>query len=59
MQPGPVPLLEVASVSKSFGAVAAVRDVSFPLFPGEIDALVGENGAGKSGRLAGDARRPA
>ena len=42
------PLLEVRGVSKSFGAVAAVRDVSFALRGGEIHALVGENGAGKS-----------
>ncbi|MGM1057662.1 sugar ABC transporter ATP-binding protein [Saccharothrix sp. Mg75] len=42
------PLLEVRDVAKSFGAVAAVRGVSFPLFGGEAHALVGENGAGKS-----------
>ncbi len=42
------PLLEVRGVSKSFGAVAAVRAVSFPLYGGEAHALVGENGAGKS-----------
>ncbi|MFC6091248.1 sugar ABC transporter ATP-binding protein [Saccharothrix lopnurensis] len=42
------PLLEVHDVTKSFGAVAAVRGVSFPLFGGEAHALVGENGAGKS-----------
>ncbi|MEV6493787.1 sugar ABC transporter ATP-binding protein [Actinoplanes sp. NPDC051633] len=42
------PVLEVHDVSKSFGAVAAVQGVSFPLFSGEAHALVGENGAGKS-----------
>ncbi|MCM4083487.1 sugar ABC transporter ATP-binding protein [Paractinoplanes hotanensis] len=42
------PRLEVHDVTKSFGAVAAVQGVSFPLFPGEAHALVGENGAGKS-----------
>ncbi|WP_020660481.1 sugar ABC transporter ATP-binding protein [Amycolatopsis benzoatilytica] len=46
--PGPVPLLEVRGVAKSFGAVAAVDGVSFPLYAGEVHALVGENGAGKS-----------
>ncbi|MPZ84942.1 MAG: ATP-binding cassette domain-containing protein [Actinophytocola sp.] len=42
------PLLEVREVAKSFGAVAAVRGCSFRLYPGEVHALVGENGAGKS-----------
>ncbi|MET0414672.1 MAG: sugar ABC transporter ATP-binding protein [Actinoplanes sp.] len=41
-------LLEVDDVTKSFGAVAAVQGVSFPLYAGEAHALVGENGAGKS-----------
>jgi rhamnose transport system ATP-binding protein len=42
------PRLAVRAVTKSFGAVAAVREVSFALLPGEVHALVGENGAGKS-----------
>ena len=41
-------VLEVAAVSKSFGAVHALHDVSFSLDQGEIRALCGENGAGKS-----------
>jgi len=46
--PPAVPLLEVRDVTKSFGNVAAVQGVSFPLYGGEAHALVGENGAGKS-----------
>src|SRR5690349_15382279 len=46
--PTAVPLLEVRDVTKSFGSVAAVSGVSFPLYGGEAHALVGENGAGKS-----------
>jgi len=45
---GETALLEVRDVTKSFGAVAAVQGVSFPLYAGEAHALVGENGAGKS-----------
>ncbi len=36
------PLLRVREVTKSFGAVVAVRDVSFPLYPGEAHTLEGE-----------------
>src|SRR2546430_3845121 len=44
----PPPLLTLRSVSRSFGAVAALRDVDLDLAAGEAHALVGENGAGKS-----------
>jgi ABC-type branched-subunit amino acid transport system ATPase component len=40
--------LTVRAVSKSFGGVAAVRDVSLEVRPGTIVALIGSNGAGKS-----------
>ncbi|MPV48541.1 ATP-binding cassette domain-containing protein [Pseudactinotalea sp. HY160] len=43
-----VPLLEVIGLSKSFYATRAVDDVSFTVEAGEIVALLGENGAGKS-----------
>ncbi|MEV4107624.1 sugar ABC transporter ATP-binding protein [Nonomuraea sp. NPDC049695] len=42
------PVLSLSQVSKAFGAVRAVREVSLELFPGEVHALAGENGAGKS-----------
>ncbi len=42
------PLLDLQGISKSFGGVAALRDVDFTLNAGEIHGLVGENGAGKS-----------
>jgi branched-chain amino acid transport system ATP-binding protein len=42
------PLLAVERVSKSFGGVAAVRDVDLSVRPGETVALVGPNGAGKT-----------
>ena len=36
------------NISKTFGSVAANRNVNLSLYPGEIHALLGENGAGKS-----------
>ena len=42
------PILSVADISKSFGALKACNDVSLDLLPGEIHALIGPNGAGKS-----------
>ncbi|MCT2588829.1 sugar ABC transporter ATP-binding protein [Streptomyces sp. N2-109] len=44
----PVPVLALTDVSKSFGAVRALREVSLRLYSGEAHALAGENGAGKS-----------
>ncbi|MES4902909.1 MULTISPECIES: ABC transporter ATP-binding protein [unclassified Streptomyces] len=41
----------VADLHKSYGAVAAVRGVSFTVAPGEIFALLGPNGAGKTTTL--------
>ena len=42
------PVVEIESVTKSFGATQALNGVSVSLRPGSIHALVGENGAGKS-----------
>jgi rhamnose transport system ATP-binding protein len=41
-------LLQLADIRKSFGAVRALKGVSFDLAAGEVHALLGENGAGKS-----------
>ena len=41
-------LLQLSAVTKSFGAVRALKGVSFDLRAGEVHALLGENGAGKS-----------
>jgi branched-chain amino acid transport system ATP-binding protein len=40
--------LEVRGLSKAYGGVQAVRNVSFTLEPSEVDALIGPNGAGKT-----------
>jgi putative phosphonate transport system ATP-binding protein len=56
------PLLSVRGLTKRYGARAACQSVSFDLWPGEVMAIVGESGAGKttvlnclSGQVAPDA----
>ena len=42
------PILSLRGISKFFPGVKALSDVSLDLYPGQVTALVGENGAGKS-----------
>ncbi len=48
MSPEAAPILETTALCKSFGGIAAVRDVSITLRRGELHAVIGPNGAGKS-----------
>jgi ABC-type sugar transport system ATPase subunit len=43
-----MPLLQATNISKRFLGVAALKEVSFTVNAGEVHALLGENGAGKS-----------
>ena len=43
-----VSLIEVQNVSKSFGSVVALKDISMKVNAGEVMCLLGDNGAGKS-----------
>jgi len=44
----PGPILEVRGISKTYGGLRAVQDVSFDVAPGEILGVIGPNGAGKT-----------
>lgn len=41
-------MLEAKNISKSFSGVKALRNISLKLYPGKVNAIIGENGAGKS-----------
>ncbi len=42
------PLMELRGVSKRFGAMEALADISLEVYPGQVLCLLGDNGAGKS-----------
>jgi len=45
------PILELKNVSSSYGRIRALKGISLKVFPGEIVAMIGANGAGKSTTL--------
>jgi len=45
---GGEPILELRALSKSFGGLRAVRDVTLKIMPGDRKAIIGPNGAGKT-----------
>src|SRR5262245_3537421 len=49
--PQTMPRLEMRGIGKSFSGVAVLDDVNLTVAPGEVMALLGSNGAGKSTRV--------
>ncbi len=48
MEQSPDPVISLSSITKTFPGVKALSEVQLDLYPGQVTALVGENGAGKS-----------
>ncbi len=48
-KPAPTdPILKIDGLSKAFGGVTALKDVSFDVFPGDVLGIIGPNGSGKT-----------
>ena len=51
------PILTARNLVKRYGRVVALDHADFDLYPGEILAIIGDNGAGKSTMIKADFRR--
>ena len=47
------PMIEVRGLTKRYGEVTAVRDLSFEVMPGRVTGFLGPNGAGKTTTMPG------